>query len=464
MIMSTDNNKLTSDQIDAALGAEPQPESQPEAKSLRSKSDVEIVNEGLRQQWKEYMLGPSQNASGTILHREKRMIIFDRWLKAKLPDKTYLDLTKDEIRSYIQFLIDKGDRPNTLEASFRTIKALYFYLSEEEGLLEKNPCPVKVKIRQQHEEDTLITYPNIIQVRANANEDIGFDSRNKAPARRNILSALRRYTAFEVLLSTGVTVSELNRLNVNDINFDDTVFDKALNKNSPYVCGSITLNPAEIGVKKRRFRKVYLNPIAAKLLKLHIYHHGLHGDIPLFPWPVGTIQNWLRAMGLGVLREDKPFITKKLSRRSQHKTEVYIDPNSNVTDEIKRAIERQQARAVFRDEAQEKAEIKYNLKTTSLHPHALRHVNACVLMYRDWRGGNRDLMYVKRLLGHSLRSLTVLAYTDHTEYLDNERQWTKLMVGDPRSYWRLYLHLEKIDPKIYTPPRSHHKKGSKYNP
>lgn len=468
--MSTDNpntnNKLTNAEIDAALGVEGTPdiESQSEQIPLLGKSQAEITNTQIWNQWVEYMLGPSQNASGTVYHRERRMLIFDRWLKAKLPNKTYLDLTKEEIRSYMQFLIDKGDRPNTLTASFQTLKALYFFLTEEEGLMQKNPCPLKVRIRKQHELDSLITLPNLLQVRINANDDIGIDSKTKVPLRRNVLSALRRYAAFEVLLSTGVTVSELNRLNVNDINFNDVVFDKKLNSNSPYVCGSITLNPAEIGVKKRRFRKVYLNPIAAKLLKLHIYHHGLYGDIPIFPWPIGTIQNWMARIGLGVLREDKPFIAKKVSRRSKHKTEVFIDPKSTVSHEIKNAIERQQARAVFKDNAEEKAEIKYKLKTTSLHPHALRHVNACVMMYRDWRGGYHDLMYVKRLLGHSLRSMTALAYTDHADYLSNDRQWIKLMCGDPRSYWRLLHHLEKLDPKTYVKPKSHHKKGSKYNP
>lgn len=90
-----------------------------------------------------------------------------------------------------------------------------------------------------------------MQVRENANYDIGTDHLAKAPGRRNALAALRRYAAFEVMLSTGMTIGELNRITANDINFNDNIEDRKLKKPSPYVYGSVTLNPQELGVQEQ---------------------------------------------------------------------------------------------------------------------------------------------------------------------------------------------------------------------
>ena len=462
------SEKLTQEEMDRALGVDvPAPD-------LRRKEteDGEITpaietNLAIKERLWEYMLGVCQNAATTISLRKERFIVFDRWLAAKLPEKSYLDLTKDDIRNFVKFQIDKGDAPSTIQTTFAGIKTMYYFLTDEEGILDKNPCPSKARVRSKRHHDTLIKFADLMQVRENANYDIGTDHLAKSPGRRNTLSSLRRYTAFEVLLSTGMSVGELNRITANDINWNDKVEDRKLKKMSPYVHGSITLNPQELGVKKRRFRKVYLGYMAAKLLKLHLYHHGITGAIPVFPWPTKTIENWMRRLAVGVLKERKRIQDKqgKPVIRTAYKTEVHIDPNSKVSSEVVNAIRKQQARAALREDYEIKAEYKYEIKTTSLHPHALRHVFSCAMMFRDWRGDSHDTLHVKRLLGHNPRSIATNTYLDHVEYLATERQWVQLFGGTPKSYWRLFHLLTLFDPASYVKKAAlHHKKGSKYNP
>lgn len=94
------------------------------------------INLAIKERLWEYIIGVCQNASETVRLRKERFIIFDRWLAAKLPEKSYLDLTKDDIRNFVKFQIDKGDMPSTIRTTFAGIKTMYYFLVDEESILD----------------------------------------------------------------------------------------------------------------------------------------------------------------------------------------------------------------------------------------------------------------------------------------------------------------------------------------
>lgn len=452
------NRPLTNAEIDAALSDPSEHESEQGHQSQELQQPQESptpqeINYALRQQWYDYQAGPAQNAGGTIFHRQKRMIIFDRWLEAKYPTHTYLTLTKQIIREHIQFLIDKGDKPNTIIASFSTIKALYYFLYEEEGMIPENPCPNKARVRKHDSPvDLMVPLASLLRIRDEANAPGRFKSANhtsnsNTPGRRNILAVLKRYTVFEVFLSTGMTVEEMHRIVADDINWKDREYDRELECESPYTCGSIMLNPEEIGVKKRRFRKVWLNPIAAKLLKVYMYHFGISGKIPVFPWTPGIMYNMMTQLGANVIKEMKPFIKDmdKVHRRTSCKTEVDLSQGDELSVEVIKSIKKQQAREILRDRYAVKTDLKYDIrKKRSLGPHMLRHAYACAMLYRNYRGIRNDVIGLKRLLGHKLASNTVYTYIEHDELIKTNREWKLLMAGTPKSYWQLLYQAEQL--------------------
>ena len=117
--------------------------------------------------------------------------------------KHFVDMNVYDIRLFLAYEKERGVANRTLENTRANISAFFQWLAQEE-LIEKNPCtnikPIKYvdKVRKPF-------------------------SSVEIDALRNACRNNKERAIMETLLSSGIRVSELSHMNVEDINFEDLV-------------------------------------------------------------------------------------------------------------------------------------------------------------------------------------------------------------------------------------------------
>lgn len=143
-------------------------------------------------------------------------------------NKNYKDITSDDIKYYLALYQSRNKASiNTLVNTKRFISAFYTW-AEEEDYITKNPTKNIKNIKQIHKEKEYMSEDEIEHI-------------------RDACNTKREIALVNFLLSVGCRVSELESLNISDINFDDD---------------SLTI----YGSKTKTYRKAYLNASA----KLHL--------------------------------------------------------------------------------------------------------------------------------------------------------------------------------------------------
>lgn len=145
-------------------------------------------------------------------------------------DKGLAEMTSDDIREWFNYLLDKGTTPRTVDNYRRYLSSFYNFCNVE-GLIFHNPMKKIEGIKQPKQ----VKQP--------------FSSEEIATLRNNC-ETLREKAIFELLLSSGVRVSELSNINRDDLDF---------NNNSFYVIG-----------KGNKERKCYFNDSSKIAIKNYL--------------------------------------------------------------------------------------------------------------------------------------------------------------------------------------------------
>jgi len=127
---------------------------------------------------------------------------FLTWLKKEV--KT---ISEDEVKEFIHYLSKKGIKPTTLARKISSLKAFFQFLSSE-GIIAKNPLedlPVPKIKRSLPEVLTVSEVEQLIKTTETIKNEEG----------------IRAKALLEVLYATGMRVSELLNLKINDVNLEE---------------------------------------------------------------------------------------------------------------------------------------------------------------------------------------------------------------------------------------------------
>ena len=148
----------------------------------------------------------------------------------KFHDKGLAEMTSDDIREWFNYLLENGTTPRTVDNYRRYLSSFYNFCNVE-GLIFRNPMKKIEGIKQPKQVKQPFSNEEIVLLRNNCN-------------------TLREKVIFELLLSSGVRVSELSNINREDLDF---------NNNSFYVIG-----------KGSKERKCYFNESAKVAIKNYL--------------------------------------------------------------------------------------------------------------------------------------------------------------------------------------------------
>lgn len=129
--------------------------------------------------------------------------------------ENFIDITPSMLENFIANLHRKY-KPKTVKRKIASIKALFHYF-EYRDLIEKNPFnKLQIKFREA------ITLPKIIPLNyIEAILSTIYDSKVSAKTKFQQRNALRDVAVIELLFATGMRISELCSLGINDINLDN---------------------------------------------------------------------------------------------------------------------------------------------------------------------------------------------------------------------------------------------------
>lgn len=129
--------------------------------------------------------------------------------------ENFIDITPSMLENFIANLHRKY-KPKTVKRKIASIKALFHYF-EYRDLIEKNPFnKLQIKFREA------ITLPKIIPLNyIEAILSTIYDYKGSAKTKFQQRNALRDVAAIELLFATGMRISELCSLGINDINLDN---------------------------------------------------------------------------------------------------------------------------------------------------------------------------------------------------------------------------------------------------
>ena len=129
--------------------------------------------------------------------------------------ENFIDITPSMLENFIANLHTQY-KPKTVKRKIASIKALFHYF-EYRDLIEKNPFnKLQIKFRES------ITLPKIIPLNyIEAILSTIYDYKGSAKTKFQQRNALRDAAVIELLFATGMRISELCYLGINDINLDN---------------------------------------------------------------------------------------------------------------------------------------------------------------------------------------------------------------------------------------------------
>ncbi|MCX8075333.1 MAG: tyrosine recombinase [Clostridia bacterium] len=145
-----------------------------------------------------------QASANTVASYERDIVKFSNYFENK--SKKIFDLKKTDMNDYIEYLEEEGKSNSTISRTVASIKAFYRYLLNkklvEENIADKVEAP-KVDRKEPiilttSEVETLLEQPDVSD-----------------------LKGQRDKTMLEVLYATGIRVTELISLNVDDVNLNN---------------------------------------------------------------------------------------------------------------------------------------------------------------------------------------------------------------------------------------------------
>lgn len=177
--------------------------------------------------------------------------------------KNYLDMTVSDLRYFLAYEKSRGVSNRTLENTRVQISAFFTWLLDED-LISKNPCRTIKPIR--YADEVRLPFTSV-----------------EMDALRSACKNKKERAIIEVLISSGVRVSELCALKISDINFDTL---------------AVTVRQG----KGNKQRTVYINELANKHLVEHLTSRNINGDYLFYnkwkePINTGGVRHLLNVIG-----------------------------------------------------------------------------------------------------------------------------------------------------------------------
>jgi integrase/recombinase XerD len=147
-------------------------------------------------------------AKNTLVSYRADLIIFERWLKANGREKSLLEVTRQDILAYLADAFSQSKKPRTSARLLSTLKRLYQFLLRE-GSVKEDPT---LKIRS----------PKIPKNIPHSLIEIDVDKILEAPNTDSPMG-IRDRAMLEVLYGSGLRVSELVSIRMNQINLSEGV-------------------------------------------------------------------------------------------------------------------------------------------------------------------------------------------------------------------------------------------------
>ena len=184
----------------------------------------------------DYLKYERKLSDNTLDSYEENLIMFDNYLNKKTSS-----ITTDDIRNFLVTLNDKSDRTR---AHYITVLNNYFTFLLSEGIIKSNPCE---EISQPKLSKKLPNYLTVEEIDELLDIDLEspLDFRNKA--------------MLELLYASGLRISELLNLKLNDISFDEDIL-KVVGKGDKQ-------RIVPIGDVALEYLKLYINEYRSLILR-----------------------------------------------------------------------------------------------------------------------------------------------------------------------------------------------------
>lgn len=255
--------------------------------------------------YENYLTKVKQASSNTVSSYMRDVKQYEKWL-AQTEDLGVLEATQLNIRSYLDYLRQDGRSAATISRSLASLKNFYVYVVSS-GFLEKSPVSVDIHVERAEKK-----LPQILsgqEVEKLLAQPVSVDAKG-----------IRDKAMLEVMYATGIRVTELIDLNVDDVNLD--------------------LKMIKVGGSKK-VRVIPLYPAA--LRALHSYLTNVRGSLvsdPLEPALFVNI-NGIRMSRQGFWKilkfyQGKAHIEKEITPHTlRHSFAVHLLENGADLDSVK---------------------------------------------------------------------------------------------------------------------------------
>ena len=185
--------------------------------------------------YENYLAKVKQASANTVSSYMRDIRQFAQWLKES-EETDVIDATQHNISAYLSYLEDEGRSGATLSRSLASLKNFYSYVVST-GFLEKTPI-IEIHVERGEKKTPQILSGKEIELLLS--QPVCVDAKG-----------YRDKAMLEVMYATGIRVTELISLNIDDVNLD-------------------------LGIVKctggRKTRAIPLYPAALKALSQYIYH------------------------------------------------------------------------------------------------------------------------------------------------------------------------------------------------
>ena len=258
--------------------------------------------------------------------------------------------------------------------------------------------------------------------------------------KQNTAFPIKSIAMFELMLSSGMRISEIITVPVYRVNFDDDLFDSETGKKSEYIGGTIYLNSNEMIVKRGKSRLVAFSRFTARFIKMHMKVMGYNGDekLPLFPYTSVGVNNMLGILTEIPMSRASNYITQKKPQEEVQDSIVdYSTLSSDQNKSIKRFLEikeqlKEREKNMDNSKVRRSA-FRENVDDREVTPHVLRYTFSSIMYFREYRGKRFDSDAVSKWLGHSSDKTTDL-YLQELCLVKSDNEWRKIILGDKRSW------------------------------
>lgn len=333
-------------------------------------------------------------------------------------------VTSTHIFAYRDRLENKGAASNTIALKLKCVRSFYKWMIDN-GHMNQNPYPIGGLTWSAKKETRAISVP-------------AYDEIILMRQKRGV--TIQTATTFEMLLSTGLRISEYCQVRLSDIDRTDIPFDKETMKMSEFVGGSITLLSKTHRIKTKKGRKVYFSKIAGKLLKKYIEWFEIKDDEPIFPWDRNNPNHWLGKLGDGIVEgyehAGESVKEEKIVKRNLDSSDIDI---SNVKNpKFRKLLENRRKSKKSIDLPPEiKQQQEYTSQERRFHCHCLRHAFTCINRYRNVFGEREELTRLRALLGHDSASEATFNYLIKLDMITTDEQWNRIHRGRPTDWMGL---------------------------